>query len=471
MLLKSSSTPVLGSLIPSFSDSPNNNNHTQNPIHGKISRTNNNNNNQFRKPMFHSPSLSETKTSAGFRRVQSEGNLEELANATYNIDEFSLSKNKPSKRSSFCTLDTIPSFSLRHLETRLEDDDSDEELEDIISHNPTRIENLVSERVRSNNNVSDYGGLRFGDAGKMYLATGLGVSNISYDGGGGGGGGGGGYRPVDFDWDGGDVSMEDYYKRMLEENPGDALFLRNYAQFLYQKKRDLNRAEEYYSRAILADPKDGEILSQYAKLIWELHRDKERAANYFVRAVQASSEDSHIHAAYASFLWDTEEENDAAADNFPWNQRLCAFVDVVVVLPQRVTVLVDDEETDDEATAGTEIVASQDGERSRSHEVTQVVEHTIEPPPDRFYGDTSGAHAAVPPYFTAFLSEFREFRDNVYDRLTSMEYDIESGRADARLGLEQAREALKFNLCNVKVMKLLSLIKISWSQYQEKREV
>ncbi|KAL3647696.1 hypothetical protein CASFOL_008664 [Castilleja foliolosa] len=325
MLLKSSSTPLLGSLIPSFSDSPNNNNnHTQNPIHAKI--TNNNNNHGFRKPMFHSPSLSETKTSSGFRRVQSESNLEELANANCNnIDEFSLPKNKPSRRSSFCTLDTIPSFSHRHLGDPLEDDeDSDEEFEDTtISPNQMMIENVVYERVRSNN-VSDYGGLRFMDEGKMYLATGLGVSGISFvdSCGNGGGGGGGGYRPVDFDKDGGDVSMEDYYKRMLEENPGDALFLRNYAQFLYQKKRDLGRAEEYYSRAILADPKDGETLSQYAKLTWELHRDKERAANYFERAVQVSSEDSHVHAAYASFLWDTEEEDDDAADNFPVGQQL-----------------------------------------------------------------------------------------------------------------------------------------------------
>ncbi|KAI3801100.1 hypothetical protein L1987_29202 [Smallanthus sonchifolius] len=93
---------------------------------------------------------------------------------------------------------------------------------------------------------------------------------------------------------------------------------RNYAQFLYQSKQDLQGAEEYYSRAILVDPNDGEILSQYAKLLWELHRDKERATTYFERAIQAASEDSHVHAAYASFLWETEgEEEEGYYSNIP----------------------------------------------------------------------------------------------------------------------------------------------------------
>ncbi|KAI3449823.1 hypothetical protein Pfo_006488 [Paulownia fortunei] len=351
MLLRSSSTPVLGSLLPSFSESPNNNNHhqselhgstqkhTPNSVHGKLSCTNGGSQ-SFRKSLFHSPSVAETKSTSGFRRVQSEGNLEELADAPYNVDEFSLSK-KSARRTGCCTLEAIPSFSLHHLGTPFEVDDSDDEeeieeeeengeeleLEDIS--NSLRVENLVLEQVRTN--VNDYGSLIFEGEGKMYLATGLGVSCINFvdvGGNGGGGGGGGSYRPVAFDRDGGDsrrVSMEEHYKIMLEGNPGNPLFLRNYAQFLYQKKGDLEGAEEYYSRAILADPEDGEILSQYAKLIWELHHDKERAANYFERAVQASSEDSHIHAAYASFLWDTEDGEDEDEENAAENSRVGLF--------------------------------------------------------------------------------------------------------------------------------------------------
>ncbi|MCI73742.1 TPR repeat protein, partial [Trifolium medium] len=28
--------------------------------------------------------------------------------------------------------------------------------------------------------------------------------------------------------------VEEYYKKMVQQNPGNSLFLRNYAQFLYQ---------------------------------------------------------------------------------------------------------------------------------------------------------------------------------------------------------------------------------------------
>ncbi|CAL5411504.1 unnamed protein product [Camellia sinensis] len=97
----------------------------------------------------------------------------------------------------------------------------------------------------------------------------------------------------------------DYYMRMVEENPSNRLFLRNYAQFLYQSKRDLQGTEQYYSSAVLADPADGEIISQYAKVVWELHHDQDKAMSYFERAVQATAEDS----------FEEDEEEDGAAQD------------------------------------------------------------------------------------------------------------------------------------------------------------
>jgi len=117
------------------------------------------------------------------------------------------------------------------------------------------------------------------------------------------------------------AALDAQYKRMVDEQPANALFLRNYAQFLHEVRRrpsarharwpllvspllrlahssrheqrrqvkgDARRAEEYYSRAMLADPGDGEIMSQYAKLVWEVHRDQERCLGYFHRSVQAA---------------------------------------------------------------------------------------------------------------------------------------------------------------------------------------
>lgn len=334
MLLRSSSTPLLGSLL---SESPSSHHHhhhqsdltpnnTPNSIHHSYSKLSCSHGGyqNFSKSLYPSnspisPSVSELSNgskfpSHGFRRAQSEGNLEGLAKAS-SVDEFSLSK--PPKMfvrkhpKSF--LETIPSFSIHNSRELHSDDDSEDDDFDYISRQYSLGTNAVKEEMSyvSQNSKSEIVERRE----EMYLARGLGVADIGCfdDGGCGIGGGGGGYRPVAFDRDGGDsqgLHIEEHYKRMMEENPGNSLFLRNYANFLYQTKKDLKGAEEYYSRAILADPSDGEILSQYATLLWELHRDADRATSYFERAVQAASSDSHIHAAYANFLWEIEDEED-----------------------------------------------------------------------------------------------------------------------------------------------------------------
>uniref|UniRef100_A0A5B6ZQ94 Tetratricopeptide repeat-like superfamily protein n=1 Tax=Davidia involucrata TaxID=16924 RepID=A0A5B6ZQ94_DAVIN len=142
----------------------------------------------------------------------------------------------------------------------------------------------------------------------LHLAAGLGIDVAGY---------GGGIDTVNYtaaDYGEGD-NVEEYYKRMVQENPCSPLFLRNYAQLLHQSKGDLQGAEQYYSRAIQADPEDGETISQYAKLVWELHQDRDIATSYFERAVQATPGDSHVLATYASFLWETEEEHSAHQDH------------------------------------------------------------------------------------------------------------------------------------------------------------
>lgn len=105
------------------------------------------------------------------------------------------------------------------------------------------------------------------------------------------------------------LALDAQYKEMVDEQPGNALFLRNYAQFLHEVKCDPRRAEEYYSRAMLADPTDGEIMSQYAKLVWAVHRDHERSLTYFQKSVQAAPRNSHVLAAYASFLWEQDDDD------------------------------------------------------------------------------------------------------------------------------------------------------------------
>ncbi|XP_047311678.1 uncharacterized protein LOC124915073 [Impatiens glandulifera] len=110
-----------------------------------------------------------------------------------------------------------------------------------------------------------------------------------------------------------DVDIEEYFKKMVTQNPSNALFLRNYAHLL-QSKGELERAEEYYLKATIADPEDGEILLLYAKLIWELHHDYKIASDYFHRAALAAPNDSNILAEFARFLWEAGEESEDDED-------------------------------------------------------------------------------------------------------------------------------------------------------------
>ncbi|KAL3531188.1 hypothetical protein ACH5RR_010510 [Cinchona calisaya] len=336
MILRSSSTPVLGSLLSSFSETPNNNNnHSNSEVsnsiphnYSKLCYNKHVGSQNFTSSLYHSspisPSVSELSGNTptrGFRRAQSEGNLEGLVGGSSKDDEFSFSNpsKKFARRPPHCsTLEAIPSFSFHSSRNHNEDKDQDSEEDE-----DEEIEKGMMAKEKAFLYDSGYGkNVGFEEGGKieeMYLARGLGMAdfnfvNIGGHGGGGGGRGGQDYRPVGFDGDGdGDshgLLMEEHYKKMLEENPCNPLYLRNYAQFLHQTKRDPQSAEEYYSRAILADPTDGEVLCQYGKLVWELYHDKDRANDYFQRAVRAAGEDSHVQAAYASFLWETDDEDE-----------------------------------------------------------------------------------------------------------------------------------------------------------------
>ncbi|GAV91290.1 LOW QUALITY PROTEIN: hypothetical protein CFOL_v3_34687, partial [Cephalotus follicularis] len=101
----------------------------------------------------------------------------------------------------------------------------------------------------------------------------------------------------------------DYYKKMLESNPGDSLLLRNYGKYLHEVEKDTDRAEEY-GRAILASPGDGELLSLYGKFIWETQRDESRAKSYFDQSVYASPNDCMVLASYADFMWQTDKDKE-----------------------------------------------------------------------------------------------------------------------------------------------------------------
>ncbi|WCJ38218.1 hypothetical protein M5689_019291 [Euphorbia peplus] len=313
MLLRSSSTPLLGSLISSLSESPNNFHRSPSPYHHHQTGSFN----------FATISCNSSPISpSGLRRAQSDSNLEGLALGYDDCQNLTQPK-KILGREKWFTLETIPSFSIGNSGARFEEED-DDDCSEIPDEEEERFEaeaNASSVSIRAQVGLlsrswnAGIEGERGFIAEEIYIGRGLEIDNNGDGSGGGGirgGGGGGGFYWTGGGGDGGGErrGTEEYFKMMVHQNPGNPLVLRNYAQFLYQTKRDLLGAHEYYSRAILADPEDGEILSQYAKVEWELNGDEGKASSYHELAIQASPQDCHVHAAYASFLWEIEEDEE-----------------------------------------------------------------------------------------------------------------------------------------------------------------
>ncbi|CAN8240600.1 unnamed protein product [Cochlearia groenlandica] len=101
-----------------------------------------------------------------------------------------------------------------------------------------------------------------------------------------------------------------YYRKMIDLNPRNSLFLANYAKFLKEVRGDMKKAEEYCERAILGNTNDGNVLTLYADIILQNHGDRQRAHSYFQQAVKMSPQDCYVQASYARFLWDEEEEEE-----------------------------------------------------------------------------------------------------------------------------------------------------------------
>jgi hypothetical protein len=208
MLVRSTSTPVLGALHPSGCHSPAVS-VSSTSVHFPESPAS----------AYHPPAIS-CHLSGGsdhdrLRRTSSEGNLAGRAAA----DDHHL----PLPPSGKCAppLETIRSSRTRDAST----DDDDEEA-------------YAEDRELSFGQFHPIGSSAYSQAEHpLFLARGLGVDRLGSDllSADGGIGGGGGSSSVTFGGNGGDrPGIEMHYKKMIEEDPCNGLCLRNYAQFLYQ---------------------------------------------------------------------------------------------------------------------------------------------------------------------------------------------------------------------------------------------
>lgn len=228
MLVRSASTPVLGALHPSgpsgchspaihFAESPATAHHHHPPaischLAGSASD--------------HERSRG---ASAGMRRTSSEDNLASLSGRG---DDHHLlpPSGKCGARARPTPLETIQSFTGRRASsTDDEDEEDDDEFEAEADLNFGQFSFL-----------GGGGGSTYSQEHPLFLARGLGIDRLGSgllgsDIGGFGGSDGGGSNLVTTGGNGGDRSgIEMHYKKMIEEDPCNGLFLRNYAQFLYQ---------------------------------------------------------------------------------------------------------------------------------------------------------------------------------------------------------------------------------------------
>jgi hypothetical protein len=217
MLVRSASTPILGALHPSGCHSPAVS--VSSPaVHFPESPAS----------AYHPLAIScdhERLRGTGtdhMRRTSSEGNLASLARPTSDDHDHHL----PPRARPAPPLETIQSFTNRDDSTDEEEHDEDASAED---------------REMCFGQFDFVSSSAYTQEHPLFLARGLGIDRLgsgllSADGGAGEGGvGGGGGSLVTSGGSGGDrPGIEMHYKKMIEEDPCNGLFLRNYAQFLYQ---------------------------------------------------------------------------------------------------------------------------------------------------------------------------------------------------------------------------------------------
>lgn len=298
MLLRSSSTPILNTLLPISKDSS--------PEHDLVPSLKKSRSISHHPPpisltaSFNSPSSGDELTvitSNKLQRALSENDLWDLALPP------AVSKKKPFSQNSI-GLSTIS----------VEEGDEERGLDSILS-------SLLFSSSRLDESVGITEGCFVVDDGTKDMSS---ATQFSGDGSGSGkggaiGGGGGGGGSDGGDGDGGfgfsdsnhgNNSTDAYYQKMICADPGNALLLANYARFLKEVRGNLAKAEEYCGRAILLNPGDADVLSIYADLIWQRHKDAKRAESYFDQAIQADPHNCHVMASYARFLWNAESEEE-----------------------------------------------------------------------------------------------------------------------------------------------------------------
>ncbi|MDP3104233.1 MAG: tetratricopeptide repeat protein [Candidatus Methanoperedens sp.] len=94
---------------------------------------------------------------------------------------------------------------------------------------------------------------------------------------------------------------EEHYSKAIEANPNHAETHTNYANLLYELKKEYDKAEEHYCKAIKANPNLVEAHYSYANLLKEL-KTYDKAEEHYRKAIELKPNFVEAHSNYALLL-------------------------------------------------------------------------------------------------------------------------------------------------------------------------
>ena len=100
------------------------------------------------------------------------------------------------------------------------------------------------------------------------------------------------------------------YDLSLENNPDNEYVLNNYAYFLYQMDRDLDRAEKMITRALEIKPLEATFLDTYACILFA-KKDYSLAKFYMEKAIGQDVNDALYYEHYGDILYHLNRHNEA----------------------------------------------------------------------------------------------------------------------------------------------------------------